>query len=115
MFREFNQPIKIMRKTEGGFQNGMYVDGILEEFTVQTSVQPTWREDLVILPEGRRSEETYTLFCTDKILNENDNLIQKADLAEIYGEIYEVFHVARWQNGIIPHYKAIVIKLAEQE
>lgn len=115
MFHEFNQPIKVTRRTEGHYENGFYKDGVEEEFIIQTSVQPTWREDVVILPQGRRGETTYTLFCSNKILKETDNApLRKSDLVEIYGEVHEVFNVEVWQNGVISHYKAITIKLENQ-
>lgn len=114
MFNEFNQTVTVFRKTEGEYVNGFYVDGVEIEFEIQTSVQPTWREDMVILPQGHRSEETYTLFCSNEILNTDDNNLRKSDEVLLYGERYQVFKVEKWQNNIISHYKAIVLKLEAQ-
>lgn len=64
-----------------------------------------------MLPEGRRQTEAFRLYTETRLIAANDNTGVNADLVEYEGADYEVLSVDRWKNGILPHYKIVVVKL----
>ena len=102
-FPVFNRTITGQRLVGGSYVDGLWVEVPPLAIAIQTSVQAPRDSDLQRLPEGRRTERAYVLYSTQVIL--------EADIFTIYGEPYEVLHVAVWQNNIIPHYKAIAVKM----
>lgn len=105
-FSIFNKPIALDRYAPGAYIDGVWVKGAVTSLVLQTSVQPTKPSDLQRLPEGRRLEVSFTLY--------SKQLIQESDEVVLYGARYEVLHVATWQNGILPHYMAIAVKMQEE-
>lgn len=101
-FGQFNQAIN--GEIPGTTQN---VGGIITEtdptaIVILGSIQPASSRDLELLPEGRRVNKTYTVFTKD-LIKENWRLT-------IYGDEYTCIAAEVWQNGVIPHYKAIMQK-----
>lgn len=112
----FNQPIKITRQKPGKYVKGVWQPGDESTFTVQTSVQPTGKNDADNLPEGRRQDQSYALYTAigQPLKAADDGSQTQSDRAEIYGDIYEVMHTEQWQNGLIPHHRTLVVKEADQ-
>lgn len=110
----FNQPVKITRVGKGSWVNGIWQEGAPSAFVIQTSLQPASRNDMELLPEGRRGRQTFALYCQHGLRMTDDNAGTNADRAEIYGDMYTIQHVENWANGLIPHYKAIATREAEQ-
>lgn len=106
-FDVFNQTVIGRRRTGGAYVNGLWVWAHMADLTLRTSVQAPKDSDLQLLPEGRRTERAYVLY--------SKQVIREADILNIYGDDYEVLNVAVWQNGIIPHYKAIAVKMTKME
>ena len=106
-FAQFNQPVTGTRPQGGAYIGGIWVAAPAVPVTSRTSVQAPRDSDLQLLPEGRRADRSYVLYSKQPIL--------EADVYSIYGEPYEVLHVAVWQNRVIPHYKAIAVKMNEME
>ena len=80
---------------------GKWVEGSESSFTIKASVQPLSEEELQAMPEGRRTRETYRIFCDD-VLNTVE--AQNPDEVVFGGERYEVYSAGKWQNQIINHY-----------
>ena len=63
MFERFRKEIQCYRLSVGTDNpDGSFTEGGRTGFTISGSKQPTTADELLSLPEGRRSRETYTLF-----------------------------------------------------
>lgn len=109
MFGAIRKNVAIKRPGQGSWQGKKWVDGPIEGLVIQASVQPLKGEDLERLPEARRKLASFSLFTESqlKAAEENQN---NPDIAVIDGQEYEVERVEPWQNGLINHYKAIVVR-----
>ena len=115
MFSRFRQPLTVTRDGgEGEWVNGIWQPGAPTTLTARCSVQPSNQNDMEMLPEGRRDRQAFTLYGRTELKMADDNAETNADRVEIYGDMFEVTHVERWTNGIINHFKSIVVKEAEQ-
>lgn len=111
MFAEFNKPIEVARQLPGTHIKGEWHEGQSFCFTIQTSVQPSDSRVVhrIIMGsewEGRRLPMAYTLFTATEL--------RYQDRPTIDNDIYEVVHVEPWQNGVVPHYMAIALKMQKE-
>jgi len=105
----FRRPIPVTRKV-GAYASGVWTVSSESDFSILASVQPADAEELAALPEGRRKKGAYVLY-SDSLLEgveENEN---NPDQVTLFGQQYEVLKVARWQNGIVSHYKYTVVRV----
>ena len=75
-----------------------YVKGRLQpytstSFTITASVQPLTGNDMRLLPEGARADNTKSLFTPTKLKTTGD---AGPDVVVINSEDYEVFNVESW-------------------
>ena len=106
------RPLTITRETAAGsYVEGIWTPAATETFISRYSVQPTSNEDMARLPEGRAESLSYTLFGNVQLRQANDDTGINADKVEIYGDQFEVVSTETWLNGLVSHYKAIVVKL----
>jgi hypothetical protein len=103
--------------------NGRWTEGSSAPFTIEGSVQPIRARDLESLPEGRRAGAAFRVYTDtrlrtvdDKAQKNPDRLTFRVPSFDTTAPLltYEVIAVFEWQNGIVPHYKAIV-SLLEQD
>ena len=74
-------------------------------------MQPLKGKEVENLPEGKRNREAIRIY-TDLLADirpaiENSN--QNGDLVSIFGKEYEIVAVERWENGLCPHLKVLVV------
>lgn len=105
-FDIFNKTVTGTRKTGGAYVEGDWVPSPPVPLVLRTSVQPSPKKDLELLPEGRRESAAYSLFSKTEI--------QNGDIVVLFGENYEVLAVEIWQNGILPHYKGVAAKMQKE-
>ena len=108
----FRRPLTVTRKSAVD----TYVKGVLQVAAASTvsitaSVQPLKPNEMELLPEGRRESEAFRLYTSTKLFPAEDSTKKNADIVSIDGKNFEVLSCATWQNNVIPHYKAIVVKL----
>jgi hypothetical protein len=103
------QTITVTRRLKGSYVNGVYVSGATSTSTIRASVQPTTSDDLLSLPEGRRSSGSFRLYTNDQISEQTAT--HDPDIVTLFGEKYEIVKVFKWDNGVIPHLKALALKL----
>ncbi|HEU4402346.1 MAG TPA: hypothetical protein VFT43_09590 [Candidatus Polarisedimenticolia bacterium] len=103
-----NFSLTVTRPAPGAYVDGVYAAGAPSTFAVRASVQPLRGRELEALPEGRRSRAAYRVY-TDTLLRTVDDA--NPDRIALFGEAYEVIAIEHWQNGILPHYKAVLSKL----
>ena len=90
---------------------GRYTEGTPTALTITASVQPLTADEMQLLPEGRRADESFRLYTDTRLLTANRVTNKNADIITIDGTRYEVLSCETWQNTIINHYKAIVSKI----
>lgn len=104
------RPIKLIRVSPGSYDSdGIWSEGSEIISIIKASVQPTSPNDVEQIPEGRREQKSYTLFTDTNLIALGYH--QNSDKFEIDGEIFEAVNVESWQNNIINHYKAIVVRI----
>lgn len=99
----------VMRQTAGAYYRGEWANGVETVVTVYGSVQPVSGQELMVLPEGRRTRDTVKIY-TDTELNTSENN-QQADKILWRGHLYEVAMKAPYQSGVINHFKYYATKL----
>ena len=81
------------------------------------SVQPTKGKEVLLVPEGRRDQETYKMYTSTEIMaittqNPDQVTVLKGPFT---GIVFEVIEVLDWQNNsnfnVTNHYKYICMKL----
>lgn len=102
-FSEFNRTLTGFRKGGGAYLDGIWTPSNPVGITIRTSVQPASSKDLELLPEGRREEAAYRLFTKSELVN--------GDILSIFGIDHEILQVSIWQNGIIPHYSGLAVRV----
>jgi len=96
--------------------SGTYVDGTWKAeaenapFTIRASVQPLKPKEMETLPEGRRNSQAYRIYTDVELHTVRD---QNPDRVELFGEEFEILSVEVWQNQVIPHFKAVAVKLEQ--
>ena len=69
---------------------------------------------MMLLPEGRRDKAAFRIYSDIELLPADETTKVNADLVDIDGGTnyeYEVVANKPWQNNIINHHMAIVVKL----
>ena len=106
-FAEFNKTLMGFRRAPGEYVRGVWVEGERIAITLRTSVQPVSfkdQESLVKrLPEGTRIGSAFNLFTTGDV--------QQKDIFVISGFEHEVMILDDWDNGIVPHRKAVAVRM----
>lgn len=102
-FVEFNQTVTGVRRAAGTYVNGVFVPGAETPLSIESSVQPASEIELRLLPEARREDGAYSLRSESEIRN--------GDIFTLFGDEYEVLRLQVWQNGIIPHYLCIAVRM----
>jgi len=75
--------------------------------TILASVQPMNGDDLQTLPEGERSRQARKFYTTSPL-----SAGPPANRISVGGVVFELRHVEQ-QRSVIPHYKAIGVRLDE--
>lgn len=102
--------LTVSRRSAGTYVDGLWVEGSESAFTVQASVQPLSPKEVLLLPEGRRTEQSFVLL-TDTELNVTTST--NPDTVTIYGRKFEILKVEQWQNTILPHYRCVAVSMPE--
>lgn len=105
-FNVFNQTLTLQRTGPGGYTGGLWQEGTSGQVSIRSSVQPSSPKELQLLPEGRREAGAFTLYSKTEIRLE--------DVVMLFGDPYEILKVEIWQNRILPHYKAIAVKMQKE-
>ena len=130
--------IQILRVAPGAYSDGHWTDGAPAVLMIQGSVHPASGKTLQSLPEGDRTSEAYEIY-SDESLQQSDPATQtRSDLltfqafdglVDSQGNLitdnngvpialsmpwpFKVIRVRPWQNGILPHYETVAIRIKE--
>lgn len=109
----FNQRVTVARDKPGAYKDGVWVPGVTLSHTVLTSVQPAGKNDLEMLPEGRRQARSFVLYTSRPLRGADDAGDVQPDRVKIAREWYEVVRVEPWRNNLINHYRTVVVRMQE--
>lgn len=95
----------------GNWVNGHYVKSPGETIEIQASIQPMRGNEVLVLPEHRRSERSIKIYSETRFQESDEEHNLPADEFEYDGVIFQVFQCMNWEIGTdIPHYKTIALK-----
>lgn len=107
----FRKPQQIKRTVAGSYVNGVFVEGAETTVTIQASVQPVSGQDMVSVPEGRRSSDVVKIYTdSDLFCQGNLGSGQSPDRLVWRGNDYEVYTKDVCQMGVVSHFKYYAIK-----
>ena len=120
LFSSYTLTVKRPTKTEtqGKYIDGRWVEGEIDNvanpnFTITTSVQPAKGRELELLPEGLRTREVYKIYPATELKSVDQFSEQEADIVIFNNEDYKVQRLEKWQNNLINHYKAFIVRIKE--
>jgi hypothetical protein len=102
-FPQFDRLIPGTRKGAGVYTSGTWVPTAPTNISIRGSVQPASENELRLLPEGRREDGAYAIRSRSEI--------RTGDVFTIVGQAHEVIRAQVWQNGVIPHYLGIAVRV----
>lgn len=76
----------------------------------ECTVQPSTQTELMVLDEGLRDKNVFTMYTKTEIRSILEGTTRLPDLVVVNGVEYTVVKVMSWQNNIINHYKAMLVK-----
>lgn len=104
------QRLSGLRMGAGYFDAGSWVEGTLTPISFEASIQPLRPREMAMLPEGRKVSEAYRLYTSFELKTVDTGVAKNPDRVTIRALEFEVISVEAWQNGLIPHYKAVVAR-----
>lgn len=111
-FEIFRSPVTLRRFAVGSYVNGRWVEGSYVDSTITASIQPLVGEELQMLPEDRREQESYKMYTSTIV---QTITTANPDQVLFRGKKFEVIQVFPWQNTSIffpvQHYKYICMRL----
>jgi hypothetical protein len=105
----FRHAVTVTKRTTGTLVDGIYTDAASTSSVIQASVQPAGDSDVQTLPEGRRERKAFRLYTDSELVSLQES--ENPDRVYLYAEDYEVVTKNPWQNGVINHFKYIVVKI----
>lgn len=92
------------------YVNGKLVAAGTTSTTIQASVQPLNGQEMLLLPEARRTSQAVNIYTTTQLRVANTVTGYNADLVTAFGSDFEIISCEPWQSNVINHYKAVGIK-----
>jgi hypothetical protein len=107
----------IRRSTPGTYEKGQWVKGTPVETNFKGTAQPASGKTLELLPEGKRNSETITIYAPISMdFSTAEPRDQKTgDIIVWENRNYEVQIARKWNNGILPHWELVAIRIKEGE
>lgn len=95
--------LSVIRKGEGKYFQGEWLEGQISNFNIKASVQGSNAQILQALPEGYRTCETYTLYTGTELL--------LGDTVFYNDQKFLVIKVTSWQHfKATSHYQVVVTR-----
>lgn len=106
-------PITILRKSEGEWIDGYYLDATETTLIVEANVQPMRGHELLTLPEADRTRDSIKVYCVETLNTLNEFGQKKADLIVWEGKKYQAIRTDTYKMGVLDHTKTICYRLPE--
>lgn len=108
---EMFETVTRIRYSAGAYANGVWTDGSETESDITASVQPVSGDDLLRMPEGLRTRDVVAIYTADSLRTANETDGIAADHVVHQDEEYEITSVERWTLPMLPHYRAIGVRV----
>lgn len=103
-----------LRKQPGYYDDfGRWIEPDPLPFNIKGTLQPLSPEEIQLLPEGRRTSESYNIFSKSKLNVSNIETQTNADYVLLDGIEFEVLSCAEWKNNLIKHNHIVIVKVDE--
>jgi hypothetical protein len=107
----FRKPYNVKRTVAGSYVSGVFVEGSETTLTIQASIQPVSGQDMVSVPEGRRSSDMVKVYTDTDLFSQGDaGSGQSPDRVVWRSKEYEIYTKDVNQSDVINHYKYYAIK-----
>lgn len=105
------ETITVKRRAAGAWTSGVFVPGAETEIQMVASVQPLRANEILQLPEHRRTREAMKVFTHERLHTTDEKAQTPGDVVLHDGKRFEVHSVENWQIGTaLPHYKSVLVK-----
>lgn len=108
MISSFRQPVVGVRTDPSTETKGRLTPGSTTPLAFDASIQPLTGRERETLPEGLREKGAFRLYTSFALRTDNQKSKEPADKVTLNDREHIVIRVEPWQNGVIPHFKAIV-------
>ena len=106
----FRQPLTVTRYPVGSYSNGIWSEGASSQVSITGSVQPANDKQRKNVPEGYEVDSAIAIATDTELLAAKAETTggdaRRSDEITLFGEVYQIVAVERWQNGVISHYWA---------
>jgi len=102
--------IEIKRRA-GRWEDGRWVEEVTDTITTDASVQPITGNDLLQLPEARRTRRNLGFFTDIELKTADEHNVKNADVVIHRGISYEIHTVEDWSQMDLPHFYSIGSKI----
>jgi len=109
-----DSPITLRRFKPTRLVNGKRVPPSWTDSRFEGNIQRLSPQELMILPEGDRTKDAIKVYSEKEIKGQDEQFDREPDQICQDGRFFQVQKVERW-NEIIPHYKAIAIRLEKDD
>ena len=104
----FSVQVKLIRDNGGYYDgHGRYQEDAQSEVMIFCAVQPASQSELLSLPEGQRTDGAVKIY--------SETQLKIKDRIEYKNTRYEAHAVEDHSDLFLPHYKAILTKVADYE
>jgi hypothetical protein len=87
----------VTRMAADSYVDGLKVDGSTSTFTIRAGVQPATSQEIQMLPEGARTEETLTVYTSTALKTGGEGAATERDRISIDGGVWDVKAVQTWR------------------
>lgn len=106
------ETVEIVRSESFNWDDGNPKRGPETVLTAVASIQPLTPNEVLQLPEQRRTSETMKMYINTRVRTSDEKNQLPADRIIHDGKMFEVLGVANWFIGTdLPHYKVICVKM----
>jgi hypothetical protein len=107
-----HETLAVKRPPSGVYVDGRYSAGATTNFTVLASVQPLTGEDLLVLPEGERTDDAIEIFTLEKLQPSQQGAAELGDLVTYLGRDYRIRLAEDWgANG--NYYRSVATRVGQ--
>lgn len=103
-------PVTIIRKGEGQWVKGRWVEGVEEELEIEANVQPMRGHELVVLPEADRTKDSIKVYSVERLRTTEEVEQKDADIVVWEGKHYRAVKTMTYKMGVLDHTKTICVR-----
>lgn len=86
---------------------GKFIPGASTTITINASIQPATPDDILTLPEGDRTKESFRFYSYPELKNIDVSRLREGDVVPYRAANYRVASVEHWPN----YSKAIIVRV----